>query len=396
VRATLCGADSKHYDFENVAKHPRRFLLQGLPQIGKTGAFLDLGARATARACRVEKQLAPACARSWRQLAPAAGAAHPPRLSSLALTAPNRVPARAACAHSSPAARFRDAINWFTDVPEIQSDDDKDSETDEPGAEEVELSWAEYPDYYALKDQPFKPLRPGPGKYGDPRDEATWRHYVVDKHAHAYWGSPAAEAKKAAGAASSRSARGGGSAANEERQRRQTHALSYRHWRDTLHARAPEMVDDGLEPTRFVVTFAEGTYGPSELDSSEDERVGQLIVPSARSSLFEETGAGVALQLMGPNFLRFPIFQPSRRRAETVCPSRARAAHALRGADAPPARTRVDPPTLARSPPQGFLHLSTALDEHDFVQIVCVRPSELDEYRRCWPVRTRGGVRAAL
>lgn len=43
-------ADSRHYNFENTQLHERRFLLQGLPQIGKTGAFLNAGVRQSQRA----------------------------------------------------------------------------------------------------------------------------------------------------------------------------------------------------------------------------------------------------------------------------------------------------------------------------------------------------------
>lgn len=183
-----------------------------------------------------------------------------------------------------------------------------------------EISGAEFPDYESLKLQAFEPERPGPGKYGDPGDDATWRHYVTERRAHAVKGSPAAGPAAPGDTTVDRALfmRRGDFVANQQNVRAHAYAHSFVHWRDELHAEAPEMIDDGQEPTMFGVIFEPGAYGPSRIGSSDAERNARLVVPRSKLERFEQTGGGCRLRPLASDSLRFPIFQPSRGRAETV------------------------------------------------------------------------------
>lgn len=324
-------ADSKHYDFENLTKHPRRFLLLGMPQIGKTGAYLDAGACARARAsCRFGS--GERCA-----------LAHVP------------VAFFAALPCTWPAARFRDEI--CARVSADAQDKFEAGDDDVEGATSTEISWVGMPGWDALSSQAFAPLRPGSDKYGDAIKESTWQHYVVDKSSTLLSPEPLGPKPISRGAAQAKSA-------DPRRVRVHARAYSFRHWRDKLHADAPGMVPDahGVEPLTFTISFAQGRYGVCSIGPDREDREGRLIVPiSQREHFDEQTADGrVMLRPLAPDrCLRFPIFQPSSGRARTVrarrgrargVPPAARVADAQWGAHVCAPRPRVPPSRAAGAP----------------------------------------------
>lgn len=215
------------------------------------------------------------------------------------------------------AARFRDEIGGVYALIETVALDEDDGFL----VTNAEVAWEDFPDYEALKKQAFAPERPGRGKYGDPRDQATWRHYVIERHAHAYHPELTVVEHAIAAADSVADAvllDAGSFAPDQSRVRVFAYAHSFLHWRDKLYSQCAEMTDDGHLPTTFDIKFAPGVYGPSSIGVSPEESTGRLIVPQSKLELFERTYSGVILRPAAPGCLRFPIFQPSSGRAKTV------------------------------------------------------------------------------
>jgi hypothetical protein len=134
-------AAEKHYDFDNGTDNqsPRRFLLIGRPQIGKTGAFL-----------RLLKLL-------WDWCRTTAELLHQVR---------EPLP--------EPEEPFRDQ---FIGDP---SEEGYSSSDDDDGGQKIHdanRSHGGYPDFDFLKDEKFKD-NPSAGKYGNPRDEVLISWYL--------------------------------------------------------------------------------------------------------------------------------------------------------------------------------------------------------------------------
>jgi hypothetical protein len=137
-------AAKEHYDFNNGTDNqsPRRFLLIGRPQIGKTGAFLRL----------LELM--------WDWCSTTAVLLHQVR---------EPLP--------EPEEPFRDQF-----IGDLSEEGSSSSDDDDGGQkiQDANRSHGQYPDFDFLKDEKFK-NNPSAGKYGNPRDKGLISWYLCGK-----------------------------------------------------------------------------------------------------------------------------------------------------------------------------------------------------------------------
>jgi hypothetical protein len=281
-------AGEEHYDFENVAKNDRRFLLVGRPQIGKTGAFLYL--------VRL----------LWERFGP----------KDLKLPDPVLV--------ESP-----DPVN---------SDPDPDPN---PITElEHRKNMLLYPDFDFMKATEFDD-QPSPGKYGDPQNETLIEWYLHGKcppdcshheHFQKELHAEAAVLGRGSTAAAQQNSTSGAQGADTSDSARSAVGTSL--WVKTStaqksletsrfpHQRAREVEGGQHVPfTTFTISFANTPEQASGVLHVPNDMLGHLITPGATGEhgwwCIDDESACIRLTDRGSDqtCIPMPIFMPSRGRA---------------------------------------------------------------------------------
>eukprot|EP00658_Telonema_sp_P-2_P015142 TRINITY_DN1580_c0_g1_i11.p1 TRINITY_DN1580_c0_g1~~TRINITY_DN1580_c0_g1_i11.p1 ORF type:complete len:1156 (-),score=118.62 TRINITY_DN1580_c0_g1_i11:494-3961(-) len=227
-------AGPKHFDYHRgTVPNPRRFVLVGRPQIGKTGAYLHL------------------VYLMWKAITSKALTDAPPKPPE---PPPKKVIIRVICKPRNEEAPADGNMN-------------------------------EFPRYDIMEAQKFEPRKPSPGKYGDPSDEGVWKWYVdegkAEKHPTAANGSTATRMRGETNHALSAPAEGNASVAEREPSTQELQLPDVRHqsynWHNsrTKPNGAPAFLEGkktlaGQELILHIPTCSEGLWDLDSCQIKED------------------------------------------------------------------------------------------------------------------------------
>eukprot|EP00940_MAST-03C_sp_MAST-3C-sp2_P001101 g1101.t1 len=203
-----------------------------------------------------------------------------------------------------------------------------------------------WPQWKMLKAMPFDPTA-GAGKYGDPSAPEVWKHFVIDKERSRFRKGSSTTCNSNSGASKSSSESKPGNSGSSDVQQ-----VSKRDIVDRVRKNLRDTVSEfyaTAEPTSNVRGHPKVVNISFKVEKEDFE--GLLYIPHRSfEKYWKEKSWSVMLKTPGTNCAPFPIFMPSHGR-----------------------------------PKKAKLNLRGMMANKDYVQIVCLKSSQLGKYREIWP-----------